>query len=193
MGVAPFFGADVEWRGRGSCNSSTGRYARFAEALPTAGLPARTVSMSLGSSVSRLRTTQFLEQENKRLIRSPGRVPKAHLTGSVRRNVGLGRMRIQNGFDLAGRRDDEFGMQEASIPGRTAAGRADWHLDLIGQMRRDLLERQSQFQMRDRAGRVHGDPPEFPPDRQLRKQVATPRNRVDDGETLVLGLGLGVE
>src|ERR1700678_2132842 len=119
-------------------------------------------------------------------------MPKAHLTGSVRRNVGLGRVSIQNGFDLAGRRDDEFGMQEASIPGRTAAGRADWYLDLIGQMRRDLLERLSQFQMRDGACWVHGDPPEFPPDRQLRKQVATPRNRVDDGQALVFGLGVGV-
>src|ERR1700733_4316625 len=182
MGVAPFFGADVEWRGRGSCNSSTGRDARFVEALPTAGLPARPVSMSLASSVSRLRTPQFLEQENKRLIRSPGRVPKAHLTGSVRRNVGLRRMRIQNGFDLAGGRDNEFGMQQASVPGGTAAGRADWHLDVVGQMRRDLPERPGQFQMRDGAARVHGDPPELPPDRQLRKQVATPRNGGDDGQ-----------
>ena len=126
-------------------------------------------------------------------VRPPGRLPKAHLAGSVCRDVGFGRTSIENGFDLAGRRDDEFGMQEASIPGSTAAGRPDWHLDLIGQMRRDLLERLSQFQMRDGAGRVHGDPPEFPPDRQLRKQVATPCNRVDDGQTFVLGFGLGVE
>src|SRR5216683_3424446 len=43
-----------------------------------------------GDPLARLRTTQFLEQENKRLIRPPGRVPKAHLTGSVRREVGIG-------------------------------------------------------------------------------------------------------
>ena len=97
--------------------------------------------MSLGLSLARLGTTQFLEQENKRLIWSPGRMPKSHLARSVRRDVGLGRASIQNGFDLARRRDDEFGMQEAPIPGRTAAGRSDWHLDLIGQMCRDLLER----------------------------------------------------
>ena len=84
-------------------------------------------------------------------------------------------------------------MQETSISGRTAAGRTDWHLDLIGQMRRDLLERPSQFQVRDGAGWVHGDPPELPPDRQLRKQVTTPRDRVDDGQTLVLGPSLDVE
>src|SRR6266404_3779352 len=150
-------------------------------------------NQNIAWELARLRTTQFLEQENKRLIRTPGRVPKAHLTGSVRRNVGLGRASIQDGFDLAGRRDDEFGMQEASVPGRTAAGRADWHLYVIGQMRRDLLERPGQFQVRDGAGWVHGDPPKLAPDRQLRKQVATPRDRVDDGQTLVLGLGLGVE
>ena len=42
-----------------------------------------------GAPLVRLQTTQFLEQENKRLIRPPGRVPKAHLTGSVRRDVGV--------------------------------------------------------------------------------------------------------
>ena len=126
--------------------------------------------MSLGSSVRRLRrTTQFLEQENKRFVRSSGRVAKAHLTGSVRRDVGFGRTSIQSSFDLAGRRDDEFGMQEASIPGRAAAGRADWRLDLIGQMRRNLLKRFGQFQMRNGAGRVDGDAPELPPDRQPRQ------------------------
>src|SRR6266436_9322254 len=31
-----------------------------------------------GDPLARFRTTQFLEQENKRLIRPPGRVPKAH-------------------------------------------------------------------------------------------------------------------
>src|SRR6266478_10227685 len=40
-----------------------------------------------GDPLVRLRTTQFLEEENKRLIWPPGRVPKAHLTGSVRREV----------------------------------------------------------------------------------------------------------
>src|SRR6266404_4071639 len=96
-------------------------------------------NQNIAWELARLRTAQFLEQENKRLVRSPGRVPKAHLTGSVRRNVGLGRLSIQNGLDLAGRRDHEFGMQETSIPRRAAARRADWHLDVIGQMRRDLL------------------------------------------------------
>src|SRR6202051_2139400 len=37
-----------------------------------------------GAPLDRLRTTQFLDQENKRLRGPPGRVPKAHLTGSVR-------------------------------------------------------------------------------------------------------------
>jgi hypothetical protein len=39
--------------------------------------------MSLGQPLARFRTTQFFEQENKRLIRSPGRVPKAHLTAGL--------------------------------------------------------------------------------------------------------------
>ena len=150
-------------------------------------------SKTLGDPSARFRTTEFFKQENKRLIRPPGRVSKPHLTGSVGRDVGLGRVGIQNGFDLAGRRDDEFWMQEASIPGRTTAGRADRHLDIIGQMRRDLLECPSQFQVRDGASWVHGDPPELPPDRQFRKEVVTPRDRVDDGQALVFGLGLGVE
>jgi hypothetical protein len=46
--------------------------------------------MTQGDSSAVHRTTQFLEEENKRLVRPPGRVPKAHLAGSVGRNVGLG-------------------------------------------------------------------------------------------------------
>src|SRR5580704_16855549 len=127
-----------------------------------------------------LRTAQFLEQENERLIRPSRCVAKAHLAGSVRGDVGIGRMSVENGFDLASRRDDELRMQETSVPGRAAAGRADGHFDLLGQLRRDLLDRPGQLQVRDRAGWVHGDPTELPPDRQPRKQVATPRDRVDD-------------
>jgi hypothetical protein len=108
----------------GSSQSAEMRRARAEEAATalqagTSDFPKRSkrlicrrenVSIAWGHLLARLRTTQFLEQENKRFIRSPGRVPKAHLTGSIRRNVGLGRVSIQNGFDLAGRRDDEFGM-----------------------------------------------------------------------------------
>ena len=75
-------------------------------------------------------------------------------------------------------------MQETSISGGAAAGCADRHFDVIGQMRCDLLERLSQIQMRDRACRMHGNPPELALDRQRGKQVATPRNRVDDGQFL---------
>src|SRR5258708_32377702 len=101
---------------------------------------------NIAGKLTRLRTTQFLEQENKRLIRSPGRVPKAHLTGPVRRNVGLGRASIQDGFDLAGRREDGFGMQGASVPGRTEAGGAGWHLSVMDTMRRDVLGHPAQWQ-----------------------------------------------
>src|SRR6478736_3189406 len=134
---------------------------------------ARRLLIAWGDLSAALRTTQFLEQENERLIRPPRRVPKAHLAGSVRGDVGFGRMSIENGFDFASRRDDELRMQETSVPSRAAAGRADGHFDLLGQMRRDLLERPGQLQVRDRAGWVHGDPTELPPDRQVRKQVAT--------------------
>src|SRR4029077_19810716 len=117
----------------------------------------------------------------------------AHLAGSVRGHVGFGRMSIENGFDLASRRDDELRMQETSVPSGAATGRTDGYFDLLGQMRPDLLERPGQLQVRDRAGWVHGDPTELAPDRQLRKQVATPCDRVDDRQTLVPSLGLGIE
>jgi len=42
-----------------------------------------------GDPLDHLWTTQFLEQVKKRLIRPPGRMPKAHLTGSIRREVGV--------------------------------------------------------------------------------------------------------
>jgi hypothetical protein len=101
-------GRDEEEQSKGRCNSSAGRDLPKRSKRPICRR--ENVSMSLGHPSGRLRTTQFLKQENKRFIRSPGRMPEAHLTGSVRRNVGLGRASIQNGFDLAGRRDDELGM-----------------------------------------------------------------------------------
>src|ERR1700749_4169831 len=96
-----------------------------------------------------VRTAQFLEQENERLVRPSGCVAKAHLAGPVRGDVGLGRMSVENGFDLASRRDDELRMQETSVPGRAAAGRSDGHFDLLGQMHPDLLERSGQLQVGD--------------------------------------------
>jgi hypothetical protein len=105
--------------------------------------------MTWGDLSGALRTAQFLEQENERLVRPPRCVAKAHLAGSVRGDVGLGWMSIENGFDLASRRDDELRMQETSVPGRAAAGRADGHFDLFGQVRPDLLERRGQLQVRD--------------------------------------------
>src|SRR5271170_7636950 len=39
-----------------------------------------------------LQTTQFLEQENERFVRPSRRLPKAHLAGSIRGDVGFGRM-----------------------------------------------------------------------------------------------------
>src|ERR1700744_404664 len=94
-------------------------------------------------------TAQFLEQKDERFVRPSRRVTKAHLAGPIGGDVGLGRMSVENGFDLASRRDDELRMQEASIPGRTAAGRSDRHFDLLGQVRPDLLERGSQLQVGD--------------------------------------------
>src|SRR4029077_8115360 len=100
----------------------------------------RRLLVAWGDLSAALRTTQFLEQENERLIRPPRRVPKAHLAGSVRGDVGLGRVSIENGFALWGNRDDEFWRQKTTVPSRAAARRADRHFDVIGQMRRDLLE-----------------------------------------------------
>jgi hypothetical protein len=64
-----------------------------------------------GDPLARLRATQFLEQENERLIRPPGRVPKAHLTGSVRREVGVAGPINQHQSNLPRRRNDQLGMQ----------------------------------------------------------------------------------
>ena len=94
-------------------------------------------------------TAQFLEQKNKRLVRPPRSVAEAHLARSVRGDVGLGWMSIEDGFDLASGRDDEFWMQETSVPGRAAASRADGHFDLFGQVRPDLPERSGQLQVRN--------------------------------------------
>src|SRR5580692_9921797 len=92
-------------------------------------------AIGAGHQSRSLRTTQFLEKENKRLVRSPCCVAKAHLAGSVRGDVSLGRMGVENGLDLASRGDDEFGMQETSVASRAAAGRANRHFDLVCQMR----------------------------------------------------------
>jgi hypothetical protein len=103
-------GRDEEEQSKGSATALRAGTRNFPKRSKRPICRRENAPMSLGHPLARLRTTQFLEQENKRLIRSPGRMPKAHLTGSVRRNVGIGRASIQNGFDLAGRRDDEFGM-----------------------------------------------------------------------------------
>jgi hypothetical protein len=54
-------------------------------------LSAGRLLMTWGVRSAVLQTTQFLEQENERFVRPSRRLPKAHLAGSIRGDVGFGR------------------------------------------------------------------------------------------------------
>ena len=66
-------------------------------------------------------------------------VAKSHFAGAVRRQVGLGRARIQRGLDFARRPNDQLGVQQATVAG-SAATCSDRDLDLVGQVASNLPE-----------------------------------------------------
>jgi hypothetical protein len=76
---------------------------------------------------------------------------------------------------------------------RAAAGCSDRHFDFLGQVTGNLPEYHGQAQMRHRAGGVDGDPLQRPGDRQVRQQVTTPGDGIDDREVFVIGPLVGVE
>jgi hypothetical protein len=92
-----------------------------------------------GDPLARRRTGKFLEQEDKRLIRLLGRVPKAHLTGLVPREVGVEGPINQHQSNL---------VAEMTSSGCIALGRrqcptscANRDLHFISQTARNLFER----------------------------------------------------
>jgi hypothetical protein len=70
------------------------------DSRPIRDKTSRRASDDLSASV---RTAQFREQENKRLIRPASRVPKAHLAGPVRREPGVAGSSIQHRLNLSRR------------------------------------------------------------------------------------------
>jgi len=69
----------------------------------------------------------LLQREDERLVRLAGGLVQAHLTGPVRRQVDLGRMRVEISLLVARRRDNKLRVQQAAIAGGSAARRSDWH------------------------------------------------------------------
>src|SRR5208283_3574385 len=129
--------------------------------------------------LSHLRATQLLKQVNKRLIWSPGRVPKPHFTCSVRRKVGVTWPSIERCPNFPRCGNNQFGMQQPSVASSAATGCANRDLDFVSQRVRNLFEGAIQPKLRYRARRMHSDPPQPMRDYQVRQQIMTPSYRVE--------------
>src|SRR5208282_6118195 len=143
--------------------------------------------------LSHLRATQLLKQVNKRLIWSPGRVPKPHFTCSVRRKVGVTWPSIERCPNFPRCGNNQFGMQQPPVASSAATGCANRDLDFVSQGVRNLLERASQPKLRCRTRRMHSDSPQLMRDYQIWQQTTTPRYRVDNLKAFIPFLALSFD
>lgn len=84
--------------------------------------------------------SHLLQREDERLVRLAGGLVQAHLTGPVRRQVDLGRMRVEISLLVARRRDNELRVQQAAIAGGSAARCSDREDHLVGDRAGNLAE-----------------------------------------------------